>query len=390
MEDIDAPTHRPVGRSLRAPYTMSDPFAAPAPRRSTLGNPVVRGGVILGGLIVVVALVVFAVGWWTHGRFVQATDDAYLRADGVTVAPKVSGYVDQVFVSEDQDVTAGQPLVRIDARSYDAALAQQAAAIDARAADIEAAQRQVAQQDAAVAEAQVRLSTARINAAYATGEAERYRKLSTEGVETSERSGQANNQRDQAIEQVKADEAAVAVAQRQGGALRAQITQARAQLEAAKAAARAANLNVGDTLIRASIDGRVGDKTVRVGQFVQPGARMMDIVPVQRVYLVANFKETQIGRMRVGQQASVKIDALGGRTIGAVVESFAPGTGAQFALLPPENATGNFIKIVQRVPVRLRLQAPDDLKGRLIPGLSASVKIDTTQATHTAPPSRPA
>jgi membrane fusion protein (multidrug efflux system) len=346
--------------------------------------------VILGGLIVLVALVVFAVGWWTHGRFVQATDDAYLRADGVTVAPKVSGYVDQVFVSEDQDVTAGQPLVRIDARSYDAALAQQAAAIDARAADIEAAQRQVAQQDAAVAEAQVRLSTARINAAYATGEAERYRKLSTEGVETSERSGQADNQRDQAMEQVKADEAAVAVAQRQGGALRAQITQARAQLEAAKAAARAANLNVGDTLIRASIDGRVGDKTVRVGQFVQPGARMMDIVPVQRVYLVANFKETQIGRMRVGQQASVKIDALGGRTIGAVVESFAPGTGAQFALLPPENATGNFIKIVQRVPVRLRLQAPDDLKGRLIPGLSASVKIDTTQATHTAPPSRPA
>jgi membrane fusion protein (multidrug efflux system) len=355
---------------------MSDVNAARAPRRSPLHNPVVRTALLIGGVVVLVALAVLGFDWWTHGRFVQGTDDAYLRADGVTVAPKVSGYVDQVYVSDNQDVKAGEPLVRIDARSYDAAFAQQAAAIDARRADIEAAERQVAQQDAAVAEARVRLGTGKINADYATGESARYRKLSQQGVETTERYTQAKNQADQAVEQVKADEAGLAVAERQTQALKAQITQAQAQLEAARAAARAAHQN---TLITAAIDGRVGDKTVRLGQFVQPGTRLMDVVPIQHVYLVANFKETQIGRMRVGQHASVKIDAFGGRTIDAVVESFSPGTGAQFALLPPENATGNFIKIVQRVPVRLRLLPPPSLRGQLIPGLSATVKIDTLQ-----------
>jgi membrane fusion protein, multidrug efflux system len=352
--------------------------AGRAPRRSPLHNPVVRGVLIVVGVVVLAAIVTLGFNWWTHGRFVQATDDAYLRADGVTVAPKVSGYVDQVYVSDNQDVQAGQPLLRIDSRQYDAALAQQTASIDARRADIDAAQRQVAQQEAAVLEAGVRLNTARINAAYSTGEATRYRTLSQEGVETAERYTQAKNQKDQADEQVKADEAALTVSQRQVLALHAQITQAQAQLEAAQAAARSAHLNVSDTLITAAIDGRVGNKTVRLGQFVQPGTRLMDVVPVQHVYLVANFKETQIGRMRIGQHASVKIDAFG-RTIDAVVDSFSPGTGAQFALLPPENATGNFIKIVQRVPVRLRLLPPPNLRGRLIPGLSATVKIDTLQ-----------
>jgi len=129
--------------------------------------------------------------------------------------------------------------------------------------------------------------------------------------------------------------------------------------------------------VRASIDGRIGDKTVQVGQFVQPGTRLMSVVPVQDVYLVANFKETQVRHMKVGQKASVRVDAIGSTEIPGVIDSFSPGTGAQFALLPPENATGNFIKIVQRVPVRIRLKAPRDLAPRLLPGLSVSVDIDT-------------
>jgi membrane fusion protein (multidrug efflux system) len=369
------------------PLAMTDTLiAARAPRRSPLANPVVRGALIVGGVCLLALITVVAIGWWTHGRFVQSTDDAYLHADGVTVSPKVGGYVDEVYVVDNQAVRAGEALVRIDARSYDAALAQQVAAIDARRADIAAAQRQVEQQNAAVAESGTRLAGARVNAAYAAGEAARYGKLSAEGVETKERAAQALNQKDQADTAVKADIDALAAARRQTQALQAQIAQAKAQLEAAQAAARSANLNLGDTMIRSSIDGRIGDKTVRVGQFVQPGTRMMDVVPVEKVYLVANFKETQIGRMRIGQKASVRIDAFGGRTIDAVVESFSPGTGAQFALLPPENATGNFIKIVQRVPVRLRLLPPDELRDRLLPGLSASVKIDTTQAANGAKP----
>jgi membrane fusion protein (multidrug efflux system) len=360
-------------------------IAAQPPRRGALHNPLVQGVLAVGGVALLALAIVFGIGWWTHGRFVQSTDDAYLRADEVTIAPKVSGYVDQVFVRDNQDVAAGQPLVRIDARAYDAALAQEAAAIDARRADIDAAQRQVAQQQAAIAEASAQLGTARINAAYAAAEAARYQTLSRQGVETVQRYDQAANQMGQARQAVKADEAGLVAAQRQAQALGAQIVQAQAQLEAAQAAARAAHLNVSDTLLTSSIAGRVGNKTVQVGQFVQPGARLMTIVPVRQVYLVANFKETQIGRMRIGQKASVRIDAFGDRKIDAVVQSFSPATGSQFALLPPENATGNFIKIVQRVPVRLRLEPPADLQGRLIPGLSATVTVDTTQAPERRP-----
>jgi membrane fusion protein (multidrug efflux system) len=349
-------------------------------RGLTTRRAAVRLGLAAGVVVLLAVGGTLGLGWWTHGRFVQSTDDAYVRADEVTVEPKVSGYVDKVYVADNEAVDAGQPLARIDARSYDAALAQQAAAVDARRADIAAAQRQVAQQEAAVRESRARLDAARNNAAYAQGEAERYGALSRQGAETLERFGQAANQRDQAALAVKADAATVSVAERQVATLRAQIAQAQAQRDAAAAVARGARLNLDDTLIRASIAGRVGDKTVREGQFVQPGTRMMSVVPVQSAYLVANFKETQIGRMRIGQKASVRIDALGDVRIEGVVDSFAPGTGAQFALLPPENATGNFIKIAQRVPVRLRLNAPPALRDHLLPGLSATVSIDTTQA----------
>jgi membrane fusion protein (multidrug efflux system) len=335
---------------------------------------------LIGLVILLVVGAVLGLNWWTHGRFVQTTDDAYLHADQVTVAPKVSGYVDQVYVAENQSVAPGQPLVRIDARSYQAALAQQSAAIDARRADIALSERQLAQQEAAIDQSRAQLAGAQANAAYAAHEAERYKTLSSEGVETQERAAQAKNQQDQASATLKADSASLAVAQRQIAALQAQIEQAKAQLEGAQAQASAAQLNVGDTLLRASIAGRIGDKTVQLGQFVQPGTRLMSIVPTAQIYLVANFKETQIGRMRVGQAATVTIDAFGDRKIDAVVDSFAPGTGAQFALLPPENATGNFTKIVQRVPVRFRLRPPADLRDRILPGLSAAVTVDTTKA----------
>ena len=216
------------------------------------------------------------------------------------------------------------------------------------------------------------------------GDAERYKTLSAQGVETRQRFDQARHTRDEAAAVVKANEAALATARSRIATSRSQITTAAAGVEAQAAAVRTARLNVGDTVLRSSIAGRVGDRGVRVGQFVQPGARLMSIVPVSDVYLVANFKETQIARMKIGQHATVKIDALGGKDIDAVVDSFSPGTGAQFALLPPENATGNFTKIVQRVPVRIRLNPPADLRDHLLPGLSAAVKIDTTKAPERA------
>jgi membrane fusion protein (multidrug efflux system) len=347
-------------------------------RRNPLSRPSVRNGLLIGGVAIVVIALVFGFQWWTHGRFVQETNDAYLRADQVAIAPKVQGYVEQVLVSDNQEVAVGQPLVKIDASTYRTSSAQQKAAVDARKADIESAGRQVAQQRAAVDQARAQLAAAQSNAAFAADEFARFSSLSSQGVETKEKAEQARNQNMQAQATLKANEAALRQAERQVETLKSQSTLAAAQLEAANAQAEAAQINLADTELKASIAGRVGDRTVRVGQYVQPGTRLMSIVPVNDVYLVANFKETQIAHMRAGQPAEVKVDALGGRKLKAVVESFAPGTGSQFALLPAENATGNFTKIVQRVPVRLRVTVPDDLHGLLLPGLSATVKVDTS------------
>ncbi|WP_158913131.1 HlyD family secretion protein [Caulobacter sp. S45] len=343
-----------------------------------LKNPAVRIVLLGAAAVVVEAAVVFGAQWWAHGRFVQSTNDAYLRADQVAVAPKVQGYVEKVFVVDNQPVQAGQPLVQIDANTYRAALDQQAATVDARKADIVAADRQIDQQAATVDQRRAQLSGSTATTSYATGEAHRFETLSAQGVETQARAAQAVNQRDQALASQRADTAAVKAAERQIATLKAQAGQSRAQLENATAQLQSAQINLGDAMIRAGISGRVGDKTVQVGQYVQPGTRLMSLVPVKAIYLVANFKETQIGRMRIGQPAKVKIDAFGDRAIDATVESFSPGTGAQFALLPPENATGNFTKIVQRVPVRLRLHPPDDMHDRLLSGLSAAVSVDTS------------
>jgi membrane fusion protein (multidrug efflux system) len=359
---------------------------APQARPSLFRNAGVRLVMITGAALLVLAVLILAVGWWTHGRFVEGTNDAYVKADQETISPKVSGYVETVYVSDNQAVAAGQPLVKIDAATYDATLANQFATVAARQADIEAARRQVSQQQAMVDQAAAQLKGAQATAAYQSGEAERYRLLSAQGVEPQQRYAQALNQKDQADATVRADAAAGAAAHRQVATLTAQVAQAEAQLKGAQAQVKSAQINVGDTILRASVAGRIGDKSVRVGQLVQPGARLMSVVPVQDVYLVANFKETQIGRMRIGQAATVKIDAFAGRRIEAVLDSFAPGTGAQFALLPPENATGNFTKIVQRVPVRFRLRPPADLRDRILPGLSATVTVDTTKPAESKPP----
>jgi membrane fusion protein (multidrug efflux system) len=341
----------------------------------------IRSGLL--GVLAVVAVIglVFGLQWWVHGRFVQETNDAYLRADQVTVSPKISGYVKAIYVGDNQRVAAGQPLVKIDAVNYEASFAAQAAAIEARQADVEAARRQIDQQRAAVREAAAQSKGAQDAAAFAEREAERYRGLSDQGVETQQRYAQAINDRDQARAKLRAAQASHDQAERQGATLAAQVDQALAQLKSAQAQARSAQINIDDTVLRASIGGRVGDRSVRLGQFVQPGGRLLSIVPVNEIYLVANFKETQIGRMRAGQKATIKIDAFGGRKIDAVLDSFAPGTGSQFALLPAENATGNFTKIVQRVPVRFRVLAPSDLRDEVLPGLSATVTVDTSQAS---------
>jgi membrane fusion protein (multidrug efflux system) len=372
-------------RELQVESAVADkPEGAPdgaAPGRRL--SPRARLLLVGVGLAVLVGGGLWAAHWWLVGRFIETTDDAYLQADSVTVAPKVSGYVAEVYVTDNQTVPAGAPLVRLDARQYQAALAQVTATTAARKADIARGEADLSLQRANIAQARAQLEGARANATYALAQIRRYEPLVSAGAETGERLAELRNSYNQAAATVDADKAALESAQRQIGATQAQILQARAQLDASAASAESTRLDAEDTVVKSPIAGRVGDRTVRVGQYVQPGTRLMTIVPVQDLYLEANFKETQIGLMRAGQPATIHVDALAGADLHGTVASFSPGTGSEFALLPPQNATGNFTKIVQRVPVRIRIDAGEEARKVLMPGLSVTVKVDTQSGRDT-------
>jgi len=350
------------------------------PQDST-ASPTRRPGrrtvLVVLGIVVLVLAGIWLARWWTVGRFIESTDDAYLQADSVTVAPKVSGYVTDVYVGDNATVKAGDPLVRLDTRQYQVALDQAQATIAARAADIQRAQADILQQHANIEQAKAQQQVARVSAQHARDEVQRYAPLAATGAETSERLSELTSTRDQALATLAANGAAVDAAKTQIAATTAQIAQARAQLDAAEASARQARLDLQDTVVRSALAGKVGDRSVRVGQYVQPGTRMLSVVPVESTYLTANFKETQVGQMRIGQPVILHVDALPGTDLHGVVDSFAPGTGAQFALLPPENATGNFTKIVQRIAVRIRIDTGPETRSVLLPGLSVTADVDT-------------
>jgi membrane fusion protein (multidrug efflux system) len=349
----------------------------PADRPSILLNKTVRAAIGAVTLVVAIGLGLLAFNCWTAGRFIQTTNDAFLQADQVTVAPKVAGYVEAVLVADNEDVAAGQALVRIDPRDPQAKLDQAQAQVDQGRAAIAEATAQISQQGSAIAQARAQLEGSKQAAAFAAREVDRYGPLAQSGAETTERLDQLRQNRDQADAQAAAAVAQVQTAQRQIATLRAQIGVTRAQMEQAAAQVRQAHIDVEGSVVRASIAGRIGDRSVRPGQYVQPGGHLMTVVPVQAIYLNANFKETQIGRMRPGQPVEIKVDALGDQKLKGVIDSFAPGTGAQFALIPPSNATGNFTKIVQRVPVRIRVIAPTSVRAVLLPGLSVDASVDT-------------
>ncbi|MDR5805775.1 HlyD family secretion protein [Caballeronia sp. LZ001] len=362
-------------------------MAAEAPADSgkindtTTRKPSRKGVLIVVGIVAVVVGIAWGVRWWTVGRFIETTDDAYLKADSVTVAPKVSGYVTEVLVADNQTVAAGAPVARLDTRQYQAQLDQAKATLDARAADILRAEAEVKQQQANAEQAKAQAEVSRVSLRQAEADVRRYEPLAASGAETAERLANLVSTRDQARATLAANLAAARSASTQIGATEAQIVQAKAQMEAAQAQLDQSSLDVHDTTLYSPLAGRVGDRSVRVGQYVQPGTRLMTIVPVEALYLEANFKETQVGRMRVGQPATLHVDAIKRADLHGVVESFSPGTGAQFALLPPENATGNFTKIVQRVPVRIRVDTGPQTRKVLLPGLSVTVDVDTRSAT---------
>jgi len=360
--------------------------ADPAPDKpSPLKNPKVRWTLTLIGVAVLVALVAWLAYYLTVGKYQQSTNNAYLQADAVAVAPRVNGYVTEVLVQDNQWVKAGQALVRIDPRTYRATLDQAEAVIAVREADIAAASAGVQGNQSQLVQARTQLRSAEATLLFARAEVARFGPLAASGADTHEHFESVKHDLERAQAQYDAARSQIAGAQSQVEAGQAQLEQARAGLKQAQADAAQANVAFEDTQLTARIDGRIGNKTVQVGQFVAAGTRLMTVVPVESLYLAANFKETQLGRMRAGQPAEIEVDALPGKKLHGTVESISPGTGSQFALLPPQNATGNFTKVVQRVPVRIRIEADADTRKVLVPGMSVEVSVDTRDGAGAAP-----
>jgi membrane fusion protein (multidrug efflux system) len=349
---------------------------------SPLQNPKVKWGIIIVAAILLIVGIVWFVHYWTRGRYEQATNDAYVQADIVMISPKVSGYVEQVLVEDNQDVRAGQPLAVIDPRDSRSKLQQAQAQADQGRATIVEDEAQIARQQAMIAQAQAQLGGSRSNAFYARRQADRYAPLTAQGAQTAEQLDQMLQNRDQAIAQSASDAAALLSARRQIAVLRAQIGSAKAQIEQAEAQVRQAQTDLQSTVLRSSIDGRIGDRQVRVGQYVQTGTRMMSVVPLERA-LRRRQLQGDAGRpdaRRPAGHGRQSTRSAAARAARPRPERLARHRIAEFALLPPQNATGNFTKIVQRVPVKIAIDAGPEARKVLVPGLSVEVTVDTIGA----------
>lgn len=304
-----------------------------------------------------------------------STDDAYVKADSTIIAPKVHGLIAEILVKDNEPVTAGQPLVRIDAEDYQQAVS--AAEADVQYADAslaqQAAQEQLAAANVRAADASIRAADA--ESARADSDWKRFDALAASGGVARREAEQKRATALTAAADADKSRAAHAASEQQVSAIARSRGQLAAAREKAKAALSLARQNLAHTVVTAPVSGVIGDKQAQLGEYVQPGTRLMTIVPMDTVYVVANFKETQTARMLVGQRAEIRVDALPGATLQGEVESFAPASGSEFSLLPYEPANGNFTRIVQRVPVRIRLLPHQSGLDRLRAGLSANVKV---------------
>jgi membrane fusion protein (multidrug efflux system) len=330
----------------------------------------------------VVAGAYYGHGYWTVGRFQVSTDDAYVQADNTTIAPKVSGYIAKVLVGDNEPVKAGQVLATIDDSDFRVALDQARADVAAAKAQNLSKQATLAAQDAVIASAQATLGVAEASLTFAEQEDKRYSTLAASGYGSVKNAQQAASGIAVARATVARDTAALDVARRQIDVLKAEVAQSEAAFARAQAAEKQAELNLGYTSIVAPVDGVVGARSLRVGQYVQAGTQLMAVVPVTAAYIVANYKETQLTDVKAGQKVEIEIDTYPGRVFQGHVDSLSPASGQEFALLPPDNATGNFTKIVQRIPVKIVLDG-DASGGVLRPGMSVTPTIDTKDPATT-------
>lgn len=330
-------------------------------------------------VVVVLAAAIAGIWYWRTGRFLIETDDAYVQGDISVLAARISADVAAIAVADNQSVKAGDLLIQLDRQDLSNARDQAAASLAEAEAAIATLATQQAQQQAQIDAAQAQIEQARAEQTRAVAEARRTQALVGGGYASRQSADQVVADSRKAEAAVTAAQAQLSVQRQTLGVLAAQARQAEARRAQAAAALAQAETNLSYTEIRAPVDGIAGNRAAQLGQHVQPGQQLIAVAPAAaRLYVVANFKETQLARMTPGQPVEVTVDAIPGAVFHARVDSFAPATGSQFSLLPPENATGNFTKIVQRVPVKLVLKQGQDpaALARLRPGLSVVAEVD--------------
>lgn len=331
---------------------------------------------MIGLLLCLGSAAVGAGGWaWARSSGATSTDNAYLRGDLTSLAPKVSGYITAVQVKDNETVHAGDVLFRIDERDYRARLAQAVANVDAAEARLTNVDAETELQHALIKQAEAHKRSAEAELNLATKAYERRRELIRSNTISQAHVDESDAARTRAEAGVSAASATIEAQQQRIAVLAAQREAAVAAVSQAEAARDLAQIDLESTVVRAPVDGVIGNRQVRVGRFVSPGTPLLDIVPVNDVWVVANFKETQLENIQPGQKVQITVDGYPNERIEGVVDSFAPGSGSAFSLLPTDNATGNFVRVVQRVPVKIRF-TNNPLPGRLVPGLSARVFVD--------------
>jgi membrane fusion protein, multidrug efflux system len=365
----DAPLHDAFARDSAADASAN----GAKPRRRAIR----KFALVLGALVALGVAGWYGDYWWTTGRYLVSTDDAYVGAKNATLAAKITGYVAAVTVDDNAHVRAGDVIARIDDGDYQLSVKTAHDNIATQQATVDRIGKQVTAQEAAVDQAKAQVASAQAGQTRAELELKRQRDLAARSYASQQTLEQVQANRDQAVAAVQSAQAALEAARAQVDVLKAQQVEALRTLDQFKTALAKAERDRSFTVIRAPFDGVIGNRAMQVGDLVQPGQRLASLVPLDAVYVDANFKETQLADLHPGQPVAISVDAYSGRKLVGSVVSVAPASGSVFSLLPPDNATGNFTKIVQRLPVRIAVPTAVAEQGLLRPGMSVVVSVDT-------------
>jgi membrane fusion protein, multidrug efflux system len=367
---------------MNSTVSVNRETTVPAERETSVKWNLKRLGIAAAVILAALALLDYGIHWWTVGRFIESTDDAYVGGDVTVIAPKVAGFIAEINVHDNEAVRAGDLLVKLDDRDYRAALARAEGAVAgerASLANLDATRRL---QESVVLEARAQISAADAETVRARDDAARFRELSSRSAASIQTYQKAQAEYDEALAGGEKARAALSAAERRLQVIDTERLKTQADLAVANADRDTAQLNLGYTELRAPIDGTVGNRSARLGALATVGAQLLSLVPAQGLWVDANFKESQLAGMHPNQPVRIKADVLPHESFQGHVASLAPATGAQFSVLPAENATGNFTKIVQRVPVRILLDGEASTLGHLRPGLSVTAYVNERAATE--------